>query len=145
MSKKWGVEKSGKIQGVKLESYHFAYKIFIFHSIVENSKLPKADLSYESPHMFIFPLCLIRTAQYCSENEQPKKRTVWKFANKMLIFASIFKYPELVKAELSYESPHMSIFSYIPYGLHNTALKINNRKAFFFHIGKSKGGKLQKR
>ena len=98
-------------KGVKLESYVFASKMFIFASIFKNSELRKADLSYESPHVFKFYLSLIRTAQYCSENERPKKSEPklesYGFASKMLIFASIFKNSKVPRADLSYKSSNM--------------------------------------
>ena len=101
-------------KGVKLESYVFASKMFIFASIFKNSELRKADLSYKSPQVFKFYLCLIRTAQYCSENERPKKSEPklesYGFASKMLIFASIFKNSKLPRVELSYKSSNMFNF-----------------------------------
>ena len=53
-----------------------------------------------------------------------------EFANKMSIFALIFRNSELPKADLLYKSPHIIWlnFSYVPYGTHNIALKINNPK-----------------
>ena len=88
--------------------------MFIFASIFKNSELGKADLSYKSPHVFKFYLRLIRTVQYCSENEQPKKSEPklgsYEFASKMLIFASIFKNSKLPRADLSYESSKMFKF-----------------------------------
>ena len=112
MSKKLGEVKFKSKKRLKLESWKIANKMLIFASIFKNSKLPKAHLSYESPHMFKFSLGLIQTAQSCSENERPqKKRTRSRFAYKMLIFASIFKNSKLPKPDLSYKSPHMFKFS----------------------------------
>ena len=106
--------KRSKIK-VKLESWGFACKMFIFALIFKNSKMPKADLSYESPDMFKFYLRLKRAAQYCSKNERPKIQVVkqlesYEFASKMLIFALIFKNSKLPKADLSYKSPHVFKF-----------------------------------
>ena len=44
---------------VKSESWEFANKMLIFVLIFKNSELPKVDLSFKSPYMFKFYLCLI--------------------------------------------------------------------------------------
>ena len=126
MSKKWGVKFKVK-KRLKLESWKIANKMLIFASIFKNSKLPKAHLSYESPHMFKFSLGLIQTAQSCSENERPQKKG--RVRDLLIKCSFLLLFSKTLNCQKQIYHTNLPIclnFPYVSYGPHNTALKMNN-------------------